>query len=406
MRPAAGIIAEYNPFHHGHARQIAALRERLGPDCPVAVVMSGSFVQRGEPAIFRKHVRAEAALRCGVNLVLELPGVYAAAGAETFARGGTALLAATGVVTHLCFGSECGTLEPLLAAAEALDSPAYRQTLHRLLEQGMSFAAARQQAVRELAGEAADCLGRPNDNLAVEYLRALRALGGGMEPIAVQRLGPGHDSPLMGAYPSASLIRGRILGGETWRELVPEPSADLLEREIAAGRGPASLAQGERAILSVLRGMEETDFRPYDGGGEGLYRRFYQAVRQGRDLTEVLTLAKTKRYPMARLRRMALSAYLRLPPPPEHPPYLRLLAADRQGCALLREMKQRARLPVVTKPADIRKLDDAAAALFAAEARCTGLYTLCCPRLWEGTEESEYTTGPVILTEWKEGDRI
>ena len=114
-------------------------------------------------------------------------------------------------------------------------------------------------------------------------------------------------------------------------------------------------------------------------------------------MEEVLALAKTKRYSMARLRRMALSAYLRLPMPPEMPPYLRLLAADGRGCELLKEMKKRAALPVITKSADVRKLGAEARELLAVEERCTALYTLCCPTLWEGTAESEYTTGPAIL---------
>ena len=113
----AGIVAEYNPFHLGHQYQIAAMRRTLGEDCAVVAVMSGNFVQRGDFALLPKHLRAEMALRCGVDLVLELPTVYAMATAETFARGGTAILHAAGVVTHLCFGSECGDLAQLQAAA-------------------------------------------------------------------------------------------------------------------------------------------------------------------------------------------------------------------------------------------------------------------------------------------------
>lgn len=397
MRPAAGIIAEYNPFHLGHAYQIAALRQALGPDCAVAAVMSGSFVQRGEPAIFRKHVRAEAAVRGGADLVLELPTVYAVAGAEIFARGGVGLLQAAGVFTHLCFGSEAGTLEPLRAAAACLDSGEYHEAVRRNLSEGVSFAAARQAAVREQIGPAAACLRLPNNNLAVEYLRALRALNSAMEPVTIARVGAGHDSAAESEFPSASLLRRKMLLGEPWQQGVPAAMAALGEKEIAAGRGPASLERGERAVLSALRGMGEADFLPYDGSGEGLYRRFCQAVRRGRNLEEVLALCKTRRYPMARLRRMALAAWLRLPPPPPRPPYLRVLAANPRGCALLGEMRRRSALPVLTKPADVRRLGPEAQALFEAEARCTSLYTLCCPALWAGTAESEYTVGPVIL---------
>lgn len=397
MRPAAGIIAEYNPFHLGHARQIAALRERLGPDCAVAAVMSGSFVQRGEPAIFRKHVRAEAAVRGGADLVLELPAVYAVAGAETFARGGAALLHGAGVFTHLCFGSEAGDLGPLQAAADCLDSGDYQEAVRRRLSEGVTFAAAREAAVRERIGQAADCLRLPNNNLAVEYLRALRALGSTMEPLTIRRFGAGHDSEEDNDCPSASLIRRWMLSGEPWQAGVPAAMADLAQAEIAAGRGPTSLQQGERAVLAVLRGMEAEDFLPYDGGGEGLCRRFHQAVRRGRTLEEVLSLCKTKRYPLSRLRRMAMAAYLRLPPPPREPPYLRVLAANGAGRRLLREIRRVSALPVLTKPAAVHKLGPEAQAVFAAEARCTALYDLCCPVPGTGTAAGEYEAGPAVL---------
>ncbi len=398
MRPAVGIIAEYNPFHLGHARQIAALREILGADCAVAAVMSGSFVQRGEPAVLSKYVRAEAAVRCGVNLVLELPAVYAVASAETFARGGVALLHGAGVFTHLCFGSEAGDLSPLMAAAACLDSEDYHQAVRRRLSEGVTFAAARQAAVREGIGAAAECLRLPNNNLAVEYLRALRRLGSTMEPLTIRRFGAAHDSDEDSGCPSASLIRRRMLAGEPWQAGVPAAMANLAEAEIAAGRGPASLRQGERAVLAVLRGMTAEDLLPYDGGGEGLCRRFHQAVRRGRTLEEVLALCKTKRYPLSRLRRMAIAAYLRLPPPAE-PPYLRLLAADGIGCALLREIKRTSVLPVITKPAGVRRLGPQAQTLFAAEARCTALYDLCCPVLGTGTAGGEYAAGAIILNQ-------
>ena len=164
----AGIIAEYNPFHRGHAWQIAEIRRRLGEDTAVAVCMSGSFVQRGDFALLGKHARAEMALAGGADLVLELPTPWSAAGAEGFAQGGAALLDGTGVATHLAFGCECGDLEPLRTVAECLDSPAYHALLRQFASGGVTFAAARQAAVQALAGEAAECLSRPNNALAVE----------------------------------------------------------------------------------------------------------------------------------------------------------------------------------------------------------------------------------------------
>lgn len=395
-----GVIAEHDPFHRGHRWQLAELRRRLGEDTALVTVMSGNFVQRGEPALCGKHARAEMALLGGADLVLELPSPWACAPAETFARGGVAILAAAGVVTHLGFGCERGALEPLSAAADCLDSQAYSGSLRRFLDEGMPFAAARQAAVGALAGEAAGgCLDRPNNNLAVEYLRALSAQGAALEPVALPRIGADHHSDGPGPYASASAVRRRILAGEAWRDMVPETTAAVLDRELAAGRAPAALARCERAVLARLRTMDEEDFRPCDGGGEGLYHRFYDGVRRARTLAELLERVKTRRYPLARLRRMLLHSYLGLLPAErgEKPPYLRVLGANSRGRALLREMGDRAALPILTKPADVRKLGEEARALFAREASWTDLYTLAYPDLTQARPGAEYTHSPVML---------
>ena len=398
----AGIIAEYNPFHRGHQWQLSALRGQLGQDTDVVAVMSGNFVQRGDLAILEKTARAEAALRCGVDLVLELPTPWSCATAERFAQGGVALLAACGVVTHLVFGSECGDLDALWSAAQCLDGAAYPETLRRLLSTGMTFAAARQAAVEHLTDGGGGCLSQPNDNLAVEYLRALSRLdsAGGLEPVTFRRVGAAHDSAEPGAYASASYIRSLILAGsDGWRESMPEGSAGVLRREIDAGRGPVSLATCERAVLSRLRTMGEEDFAPYDGGGEGLYHRFYRAVAAGRTLDEILEEAKTKRYTLARLRRLLLHSYLGISPAEaaETLPYLRVLGANERGRKLLRRMAAEASLPVVTRPASARTLGPEAQALFDREVRCTDLYTLAYPRLSQSVPGSECMGGPVML---------
>lgn len=216
-------------------------------------------------------------------------------------------------MTHLVFGCESGELGPLQAAADCLDSPAYHVCLRRFTGEGMTFAAARQAAVRTLAGEAAECLSSPNNALAVEYLRALKALGSSMEPLALPRVGAAHDSGEESGYPSASAVREKILTGGDWRAVLPETSAAILSREIEAGRGPVCMENCQRAVLSQLRRMPEEDFRAYDGGNEGLYHRFYAAVHGAVTVDEILSAVKTKRYPLARLRRMLLQAYLGAP---------------------------------------------------------------------------------------------
>ena len=191
----AGIIAEYNPFHRGHAWQIQEVRRRLGADTAVVACMSGNFVQRGDFAILAKHPRAEAALAGGVDLVLELPTPWSAATAERFAWGAVFILSALGCVDTLAFGSECGELPPLERCAAALREPRLDKELRRRMGEGLSYAAARQQGVEALYGpEAAVPLARPNDTLAVQYLVELAKVGGSIRPFTIPRQGAGHDS--------------------------------------------------------------------------------------------------------------------------------------------------------------------------------------------------------------------
>lgn len=396
----AGVIAEYNPFHRGHAWQLGEIRRRLGADAGIVICMSGNFVQRGDFALLNKHARAEMALEGGADLVLELPTPWACAGAERFAQGGVAALAGAGVVTHLAFGSECGDLELLSAAADVLEDPVYDAGLVRFTGEGMTFAAARQAVAgvlleRRGKGEAVGCLTRPNDILAVEYLRALR--GTGLRPMALPRIGAAHDSREEGEYSSASAVRRAVRRGGDWREMLPASSARILAGEMEAGRAPVFLENCQLAVLSQLRRMDEEDFRPYDGGNEGLYRRFYRAVHTGVEAEDILRAAKTKRYPMARLRRMLLQSYLEVPQAAqgETPPYLRVLGANGRGRELLGRMRKTASLPVITKPGHVRRLGAEAQRVFDLEARCTDLYVLACPEL--GAPESEYRAGPVML---------
>ena len=365
----AGIVAEYNPFHRGHAWHIAETRRRLGGEAPVVCVMSGHWVQRGECALADKWLRAALALDRGADLVVELPTPWAMASAESFARGAVSLLAATGVVDVLSFGSETGELAPLEEAAAALDAPEYPEKLRAALGRGLSFPAARQEA----AGAA--CLSAPNNNLGVEYLRSLRALGSTIRPLTVPRQGAGHDGPAAGGFASASELR-RLLRAGRGEEAAPYLTAPW-SGELA------DMQHIERAVLARLRTMGEGDWAalPDGGGAEGLPSRLAKAAREAVSLEDFYTRAKTRRYPHARLRRLALAAFLglRAAERPAAPPYVRVLGLGGRGRALLRKMKDTCPLPVIVKPAQARELDGPARALFEAEAKYTDLYGLCFP---------------------------
>ena len=393
----AGIICEFNPLHKGHAWMMEEVR-RQGMDA-IVCAMSGNFVQRGEAAVADKLARAEMALRCGADLVLELPTPWAANTAEIFARGGVEVLQKTGVVTHLAFGSECGDADALQKLAASLDSEEYEENLRALLTGGESFAVCRQKAAAMTVGEdAAALLQTPNNNLGVEYCRAMHRAGAQMGVITVPRLGAGHDGAPMEGIASASHIRKLLLDGQTEEAFayMPPAAAHVLRRELAEGRAPASLANCERAVLYKLRAMAQEDFAPYDTSGEGLYRRLYQAVRKHSTVEEILDAAKTKRYSHARLRRMVLHAWLGLEEVPNHVPYLRVLAANETGRKLLRQMSDGG-APVLTKAADVAALGSAAEALLRAEAVRTDLYTLAFPALRQSTCGREWRTTPVML---------
>ena len=373
-----GIICEFDPLHRGHAHLLAQARA-MGASA-VVCAMSGSFTQRGSFAAVSKAARAEMAVKCGADLVLELPVLWAMATAERFAEGGVSLLARTDVVDTLLFGSECGDLAALRSAAEGLDSPAFTRALRDRQEDGVTFAAARQQALATLPGVDASLLAQPNNILAVEYLRAIARQESRLNAVTIPRVGAGHDSPPEAGTSSASHLRA-LLGQGAVEEacaFMPDNAADILRREVQAGH-IADPALCERAILYRLRTMSEEDWRPYDRGGEGLYHRLYRAAQEGASVAEVLAAAKTKRYPMARLRRMVLAAWLGLPADvPAQLPYLRVLAANETGRALLRQMRDSG-VPVLTKPADAAALGDAAASLLALESRCADLRALACP---------------------------
>lgn len=390
----AGVICEYNPFHTGHAWQLAELRRR-GAEA-VVCCMSGNFTQRGDCAIVRKHVRAEAALRGGADLVLELPLPWAISSAEGFAAGGVETLARTGVVDTLAFGSECADADQITRVADALGTDGFQTALRAELVKGDSFAAARQRAAALLCGADAAILSDPNDILGVEYVKALKKLGAAVEPLALPRVGAAHDGGA-GAYASASYIRTHIESDGT-NYLTPEMAA-LYETERAAGRAPVMMAAVERAILARLRGMTEADFAPYDEGGEGLYHRVYDASRSATGMEALLDAAKTKRYAHARLRRLLLTIWLGVTPAdrPEHVPYIRVLAMNDRGKRLLHEMRKKAELPVLVKPADVRELSPDAQRLMQIEARATDLYAIAYPDLAQSAGGGEWTTNPVIL---------
>ena len=398
----AGIIIEYNPLHAGHLYQLEETRRILGQDTAIIGVMSGDFVQRGDFAIVGRQARAKAAVESGVDLVLELPLPWAVGSAERFADGGVAALAATGVVDRLVFGSECGDAAALERVASVLLSEGFPALLKQELSTGVSFAAARQQAVERMeTSEDAALLAQPNNILGVEYCKSLLRRESAIRPLTIQRKGAGyHETEPEAELPSATMLRQLLRSGEREKALTRMAPAmrAAFEEEARLGRAPVLLEICERAILARLRSMSEADFAALDEGREGLYHRLYEASRTAAGLEEILESAKTKRYAYARLRRMVLWAWLGMTPKdfPEEIPYLRVLAANETGRELLGRMRKTAAVPVVTKPQHVRRLSREAQALFELEARAADLYALAYPDLSAAVGGRLWREGPMI----------
>ena len=384
---AVGVVCEFDPMHLGHERLLRQAKADTG--LPVVCAMSGNYIQRGGMACLNKFARAEMAVLCGADLVVELPTPWAMATAERFADGGVSLLAGCGV-KHLYFGSECGDIAALDAAAETLLREEFQADILRELQTGLSYAVARQAALEKRIGGSASLLSQPNNTLAVEYLKAIRRRELPLSAATVRRTDGGHHGAA-----SASQIRALLAAGQAADAfaLMSPAAADILDREMKKGLAPADPARLETAMLARLRLMSETDFAPYDGGGEGLYRRVYRAVQAGVSLGDILTRATTKRYPTARVRRMLWAAFLNLEPPSAEIPYIRVLAATEAGRKLLRQM-QDSGVPVLTKAADVGHLGSAAQALFTREARRTDVYTLAASPLPCG---SDWRKTPVMV---------
>lgn len=382
----AGIVAEYNPFHSGHAYQIDRTRSEDGGGAThIAAVMSGSFVQRGEPALLPKSDRVRAALAGGVDLVLELPLPWALSSAEHFAFGAVSLLDALGCVGILSFGSECGDLDALTRVADTLDSPRFSSLLRYHLDMGIAFPEARQRAVREIAGEkTAALLESPNNTLGIEYIKALRALRSPMIPYTVARFGAGHadvDRPL-GNIASATYLRTLLRADRLLEALpyIPAGPARFLSDATQAGRAPSKEERLDRAVLARLRMLTPEDAARLPDLSEGIENRLLAAVREAASLPGLMETIKTRRYPMTRVRRLVWSAFLGVPAglSAARPPYIRVLGANQKGLEILAASKKAA-LPLISRASQAARLPGDGAAVWTLECRATDLFALSLP---------------------------
>lgn len=335
-----GIICEYNPFHNGHIHQIEETKKQTGAT-HIAAVMSGNFVQRGEPALLDKFKRAEIAVKNGVDLVIEMPVQYSLANAELFARCGVMMLGSLRCVEGISFGSECGDISKLKECADAVLDVAKPDSLKPLLEEGMPFPDAVHQLVAFKYGPmVGDILNSPNNILAVEYLKSLKLLGleDKIQPFTVKREGAEHDTEQHSdSIASGEYIRRLIDDGEDFSAFVPKDTADAVE-EYEDKELLCWFENLERILLYRLRTMSPPEISAIPDVGQGLENRIFQAARISCSLEQLLNTIKVKRYPMARIKRILLNALIgvnvndmKVPPV-----YGRILAINDRGAEILK----------------------------------------------------------------------
>lgn len=362
-----GIICEYNPFHLGHQVQIGKIKTQFGEDTAIVGVMSGHFVQRGEPACMDAYTRAKIAAACGVDAVLMLPIHKTLSSAEGFARGGVEILDRLGCVDAISFGCESEDAHAVMQAAEAMESPEFEEKLHAAVAAGVSYAAAKQQVLEEITG-IAGILSTPNDILGAEYCRALLRRKSNIQPVPIHRKGSYHDTTPDPENPSATAVRRLLSGG--WEAYVPAAAQNII-----ASAPKYSLAAGERAVLARLRAMSEAEWEKTAHGSEGLWRKVRKAVHTQNSIAEILESAKSKRYPRTRLQRLFLCAYLGLAEEDLKAPiqYVRILSLTETGREVVKLAREQGDIPLLNpgeKPENRENREQ--------ERRVSDLYALFC----------------------------
>lgn len=425
----AGIIAEYNPFHNGHAYQLQYTREVLGADF-IVVAMSGDFVQRGTPALLPKHIRTEMALKGGADLILELPASISCASAEFFASGGINLLDSLGVIDFLSFGSEHDAMPLFLEAAKILtDEPEdFRLELQNALKCGNSFPAARNQALLSYfsvhRNEASFTLpenffASPNIILGIEYCKAIYKQKSSITPAAILRRGAGyHDTTLTNhVFPSASGIRRHLLSSLDTAHLkntassenVENPPGDSFQNWIPAASLPvftealkncSMISENNLDLLLQYRLLSETceSLITYQDVSPELARRIVNCRNQYQGFSQFTALLKTRELTQTRIQRALLHILLGIHTIPERIPYARILGFRRSAGPLLKVIKENSRIPVLTKLADAPKaLDSEALSLLEETTFASNLYESLIQNQTNGVFHHEYTKPVVIL---------
>lgn len=404
-----GIITEYNPFHLGHQYMIAEAKKITCAD-RVVVVMSSSFVQRGEPAFLDKWTRAKAALLNGVDMVLELPVLFATANAETFASAAVRILEDTGIVDVLCFGSESGNLTTLQEAAKLMtdETEEFRSLLKSHLDLGMSYPTARSKALETISNINSKILNQPNHILALEYLKALERYQCSMIPMTIRREGSAyHSTSLENKFASASAIRKGILEDQVAEAFaqVPENCYELYGKTLSLGTAPVLWKNYAAPLNYKLRTMSAEELANIFEVTEGLENRILRSIDTCYEIEDIVEYVKSKRYTRTKIQRILLHILLDIKASEVsyfmkklHMPYIRVLGFRKENADILGDLTMHAKCPVLTnlkKAPDI--LDEDGLHLLALEKTATDLFTMTVPNPIYRSPNQDFTMPMAIL---------
>lgn len=415
-----GLIVEYNPFHNGHLYHLEQSKKKCGADYTVCV-MSGNFIQRGEPAIVNKWARANMALSCGADLIIELPLPYAMSSAEYFASGAVKILNDIGIVDYLCFGSEHGNVDELDFIAQILiDEPKeYKSFLKQELDRGVSYPAARETAIEKFiefanskkALDMQGLLSSSNNILGIEYLKALKRIGSKIIPLTIKRINNEYGTKeITGSISSATSIRNFISKNsisalkDVLQNVLPEASLNILFEEITEGRGPVFAEDFYSIITSLIRRMEAGQIKNYPYVSEGLENRIKTASESSGSYDELVESICTKRYTRTRIQRILMSILTGMTSEQvdmfnryNGPQYARVLGFNNKGKQLLSLIKQKSLIPIVMKTADfIKSCNPLLRSMLELEAMSTDIYVLGYKNPSHRKASQEFTQNVVI----------
>lgn len=407
-----GLITEYNPFHNGHKYHLEESIKQTGATHTISV-MSGHFLQRGEPALTNKWLRAEMAVKSGIDLVVEIPTIYACNSAELFAFGGVSLLNHLGIVDVLSFGSEAGDINMLKIIAKILvDEPQqYKDHLKTFLSEGISFPKAREKALNKYFSDKNlnSQLQSPNNILGIEYIKNLIKLNSKIKPYTITRISAPYSSITMeNNICSATAIRAYLSHSHNQIEplinVMPIESFHVFQKSIANGFAPIHYSDFAKLILYKLRTASKSDLKKIMDVTEGLENRIKEFSSKAVTLEDLLQFTNTKRYPRTRLQRIFIHSLLGIQKNHIHKfnecggsQYARVLAFSNKGRELLKILKKISQIPILTNINKQTITNPVAKQMLSFDTLATDIYSLGYPEIKNHIGGSDFYNKPYTL---------